>query len=147
MWDEITRREPESRRRCSQAPGVDSALITMENFKQWMKSEPYKTKVDDRLGASGSPYFGVDPKSPLYLEAQAALLRRSNLEQEQLMLLLPVANEKLGTDFQLGIITKGFRCKFNMDTMACDNNFDVNTSAVLNSSDANLLSQMLLSSL
>ena len=51
--------------------------------------------------------------------------------QTQLSIILELANEAVGTNFALGYVTEGWRCKFNKKTKKYDNDFVNPTSATL----------------
>jgi hypothetical protein len=55
----------------------------------------------------------------------------SNNPQTQIGILLEVANEEAGTNFALGYVTEGWRCRLNKATGVFDNSFVRQTTASL----------------
>jgi hypothetical protein len=128
------------------APGAPPiGHFTQTQFKGLLGNRKYNEKVQELLDSDAYQLFTPEEKEQVkddlnvkeYLDiVSACSFRRpykvtSNNCQTQLSLLLEVANDVAGTNFTLGYVTAGWRCKINKSTDVYDNNFLKETTAAL----------------
>jgi hypothetical protein len=82
---------------------------TQLDFLKWMESDNYRTKVEKLMHKEE---MSEEEKEI----ARAGMFQTDDLISTQLCLLLQVANEAVGTNFGVGFITRGWRCRFDTET-------------------------------
>ena len=118
-------------REAMKQPGEEIKHATQKQFVNWMKSDRYKAKVEELMHNPAYAYLtdkdgNVDKEARN--EIRAGSLQTDNLSSEQILLLSQVANEELGTNFVVGFIIQGWRCKFNKTTRTWNLDFVKETS-------------------
>ncbi|KAE9364251.1 hypothetical protein N431DRAFT_563613 [Stipitochalara longipes BDJ] len=97
---------------------------TQKEFEALLKSQAYQDVFEEYLQDWKSPEMSEESLQEQRDEAQ----RPRDVNITSLSHLLEAANRSWGTNFELGTITKGYRCKYNEKTQTWDSNFAAATS-------------------
>jgi hypothetical protein len=97
---------------------------TIKDFENYLRSDEYSQKVEEIL--QGDAYGALEENE--IEEVRRYYHNKNNLDRSQLDLLLKVANKKKGTNFVLGVVVQGHRCRYNRDSGEYDNEYEKKTS-------------------
>ena len=96
-------------------------------------SEEFATSVKNRLAATSFMYPTPEDLKAAYED----MTQKEWLDSEQLLCILEAANTLLGTNFQLGLIVKGHRYRWDSKRSQWDYKYVLKTSAQISGQQEN----------